>query len=96
VLVGIYDNYFDPAVVQVLPGGTIRWVNLGRHKHTVTGLTGGWGSGDISPEATFTFRPSRDLNHFYYCRHHRLQMTGTILVRSPGKGAAYGQPRPGY
>jgi plastocyanin len=93
----IYDNYFEPAVVYVTPGGVIRWINQGQHAHTVTGYTRGFDSGDINPGDTYTYRLPRALNYFYYCRHHRLEMNGVIVVRAAPKGRApYPQPRPGY
>jgi plastocyanin len=93
----IYDNYFEPATVYVTPGGTVRWTNQGQRVHTVTGYTRGFDSGNINPGDTYSYRLPRALNHFYYCRHHRLEMNGVIVVRAPSKDRMqYPSPRPGY
>src|SRR5262245_4421095 len=47
--VGIYDDRFDPPTLTVAPGTTVRWTNLGSHKHTVTSSSGDWDSGDMKP-----------------------------------------------
>ncbi len=80
--VNIYDDYYEPAVVYVTPGGSVRWINQGKRVHTVTGYARGFNSGDLNPGDTYTFKLPRDLNYFYYCRHHRLQMNGAIVVRN--------------
>src|SRR5215204_2168517 len=36
VSVGADDNYFRPNTITVQPGTTVRFVNAGRHAHTVT------------------------------------------------------------
>ncbi|MCC6419901.1 MAG: hypothetical protein IT429_16830 [Gemmataceae bacterium] len=81
-MVEIFDNYFLPSFVFVTPGGTVRWINRGRHKHTVTALAGKPDSGDIPPGGAYTLKVTKPLNHEYYCRHHRLTMSGTIVVRA--------------
>jgi len=88
--VSIYDNYFEPRAVHVTPGGTVRWINKGKHNHTVTGFSGGWGSKDIRPGKTYTLTLKDALNHHYYCSHHRLEMNGTIVVRQAQPGAPPG------
>jgi plastocyanin len=89
--VSIYDGYFDPPTVLVTPGGTVRWTNRGSHKHTVTDLAGTRDSGDIAPGGSYTLTITRPLTHYYYCRHHRLTMSGTIVVRE-----ASSQPQGSY
>src|SRR5207237_936093 len=40
ISVGAYDDYFRPGTIQVRPGTTVRFVNYGRHVHTVTSRDG--------------------------------------------------------
>ncbi|MCI0463985.1 MAG: hypothetical protein L0Z62_44190 [Gemmataceae bacterium] len=80
--VGIHDGYFDPPIVLVTPGATVRFVNRGRHKHTVTDLAGKWDSRDLEPGGAYTFT-AKSLHAHYYCRHHRLSMNGKIIVHDP-------------
>jgi plastocyanin len=97
--VAIYDNYFEPRTVYLTPGGTVHWTNLGRHLHTVTDYAGNWGSGEIRPGDSYTFTPPVALNHYFYCRHHPLEMNGSIVVRPPQPGppqGAGGYTNPGY
>jgi plastocyanin len=81
--VTIYDHYFEPRTVYVTPGGAVRWVNKGRHAHTVTDYAGHWGSKEIRPGQSYTFTLPTALNHHYYCSHHPLEMNGSIVVRPP-------------
>lgn len=88
----IYDNYFEPAVILVTPGATIRWVNYGKHTHAVTDLAGAWTSGNLAPGKSYTHKLTHALHHYYYCCHHRLTMSGTIHVQE--RGAITGPPAP--
>ena len=40
--VSIKDNFFDPQVVSIAPGGTVHWTNVGQHDHIV--FSGGGGA----------------------------------------------------
>ena len=40
--VSIKDNFFDPQVISIAPGGTVHWKNVGNHDHIV--FSGGGGS----------------------------------------------------
>jgi plastocyanin len=88
----IYDGHFEPAVVLVTPGATIKWVNHGNHAHTVTDLAGTWTSKDLLPGGSYTHKLTHALHHYYYCRHHRLTMSGTIHVQA--RDAITGPPAP--
>lgn len=82
VHVGAHDNFFAPIVVQVPPGTTVQWMNLGRHPHTTTSTNGIWDSGDLPPGATHSVTFQRQGVYYYYCRHH--PMGGSVVV-----GAGY-------
>jgi plastocyanin len=83
ISIGASDDYFQPGTVNVQPGTTVKWVNKGRHKHTVTSDTGVWDSGDLAPGATYSVTFSKPGTYYYHCRHHK-GMKGTIVVDSGG------------
>lgn len=96
ITVEAYDNYFQPTTLNIQPGTTVRWVNRGRHTHTVTSNDRRWDSGDIKPGATWsgTFRHPGTYN--YYCLHHTGEkMQGTIVVGG-GEPAQGGSGATGY
>jgi plastocyanin len=88
VTVGVYDFYFEPRVLRVTPGTKVRWVNYGKHHHTVTSNDARWGSGDLAPGATYSGTFRHPGTYYYYCRYHTKEnMRGTIIVGSGGGGA---------
>ncbi len=100
--VNAYDNYFEPKTINVQPGTTVRFVNRGRHAHTVTAGDDRWDSGNIAPGASYTVTFQRPGAYEYYCRHHTDdRMRGTVTVgaddRSNGnmRGAPGGSSRDG-
>lgn len=93
VNVGVYDSYFAPATTHVLPGTTVRWINHGRHRHTVTFEDGSWDS--ILPQgASYSVNFTQPGTYRYHCRYHTGQgMYGTIVVGDTG---SVGSSRPPY
>ncbi len=90
--IGAYDNYFRPGNFQVAVGTQVRWVNYGRHTHTVTANDGSWDSGDMLPGAVFVKTFDRPGTYYFYCRHHTQGgMRGAIVVGATGSNA--GAPR---
>jgi plastocyanin len=90
------DDYFDPAAVDVQPGTTVKWVNKGQHKHTITSITGLWDSGDLAGGASYSATFNAPGTYSYYCRHHK-GMKGTITVGGGGANPAGGYRGPsGY
>ena len=81
VELGAYDNYFGPDAVSVAPGTTVRWINYGQHRHTVTSYTGLFDSGEFGPGGVFSFTFTQPGTYYYYCRVHPREMRGTIVVR---------------
>jgi plastocyanin len=81
VSVGMYDNYFQPNTLTVLPGSTVRWAHYGQHKHTVTSATGQWDSGELGGGAVYSITFTQPGTYPYYCRIHSGEMRGTIVVR---------------
>jgi plastocyanin len=81
VSVGAYDNRFEPRTIQVQPGTTVRWVNQGRHAHTITSDNRSWDSGDLRPGQVYSATFKLPGTYTYYCRHHTGdRMEGTIVV----------------
>lgn len=81
VALGIRDNQFEPRSIQVPAGTTVRWVNYGRHVHTVTSSNPKWqwDSGDMVPGQAFSVTFEEPGVYRYHCRHHR-GMEATIIV----------------
>jgi plastocyanin len=95
-MVVAFDNYYEPKTINVQPGTTLRWLNRGKHAHTVTAEDDSWDSGDIAPGASYTATFQRPGTYYYYCRHHTDdKMRGTIVVGSGGQGGYAGAAREG-
>jgi plastocyanin len=77
--IAVQDSYFQPPILQVMPGDTVRWVNHGRHTHTVTLQSGQ--DYPLAPGASVSLTFPGPGRFAYYCRFHPLQgMRGVILV----------------
>ena len=82
------DNRFDPATLSIRLGTTVRWINVGVNRHTVTSGQGssspGVGSGfdtQLGPGEAFSHTFSMAGDHPYFCRlHEATGMKGTITV----------------
>jgi plastocyanin len=90
--IGVRDNYFQPSILQVLPGDTVRWVNQGQHNHTVTTQDGRDYPLARGASIALTFHsPGR---FSYHCRFHPLQrMAGVILVGAGVRAENNASPR---
>ena len=75
------DNMYSPALVLVRPGTTVRWINKGLHNHTVTSAEGLWDSGALARGGEFTVTFNRQGTYRYYCRFHRKEMKGKVIVQ---------------
>jgi plastocyanin len=93
--VGVNDNSFEPKTINVQPGTTVRWVNQGKHTHTMTSRDGRWDSGDVPPGASYSATFQNPGTYHYYCRHHQ-GMEGTIVVGPGGGSGPGGTGRSGY
>jgi hypothetical protein len=89
ISIGASDDYFEPGKVSVQPGTTVRWVNKGKHKHTVTSNDRLFDSGDLAPGATYSVTFTRPGTYSYHCRHH-------TPVFSPGENAIAKEPGASY
>ena len=73
------DNYFSPDTITVPVGTTVRWVNGGGHRHTVTSDQGLWDSGPLDPGGAYSTTFTRPGTFQYHCNFHR-GMVGTVVV----------------
>jgi plastocyanin len=80
--VAIGDNDYDPAVVSVKPGDTVRWTNHGGAAHTVTADGGDFDSGTLAPGAVFTHKFPVLGSFPYHCTIHGPAMAGSVVVSS--------------
>jgi plastocyanin len=79
----IFDNYFDPSIIRIQPGQTIRWMNMGSRTHTTTSNDGYWDSGMLSTGQNFFFTFNNEGVFDYHCEMHPLIMLGTVIVGKP-------------
>ena len=77
--VRLYDNYYSPSLLMVPAGTEVRFINDGRHSHTVT-CNWLWESGDLKPGQSFSLIFTRYGTYYYDCRHHDQWMRGTVTV----------------
>jgi plastocyanin len=75
---------FYPTVARVPVGTTVRFLNTGTVPHNVTGVVGGWGSGDLPTGAEYRNTFSAPGVYPFACTLHP-GMNGAIVV---GEGSA--------
>jgi plastocyanin len=78
--VTIADEAFVPNTLIIGRGTTVRWINTGKEKHSITSDEGLWDSGQIIPGAAYTITFTRPGTYKYHCTNHK-GMTGTITVQ---------------
>jgi len=78
--VSISNFAFDPPTLTVRAGATVTWVNHDDEPHTVTSLTGAFGSQALDTDESFSFHFDAPGTYVYRCGIHP-HMTGTIVVR---------------
>lgn len=80
-LVDVLDDEFEPKFLQIAPGDTVIWTNVGGSAHTVTQNDGYFDTGTAMPaDSTFSFT-FPEANRFpYYCTLHGASMSGVIRV----------------
>ena len=71
---------YTPNDLTVPVSATITWTNMGAVAHTVTADDGAsFDSGNLDPQATFTFTPDTPGTFPYHCTFHPW-MTGSLTV----------------
>nr|PZN34170.1 MAG: plastocyanin [Actinomycetota bacterium] len=90
------DNTFNPSVVHVEVGGTVRFVNHGRVPHDAIDTGGAWSIDLIQPDESAEVTFNSEGTYDFFCSLHstedadgkRQGMVGTVVVGD----AATGQP----
>jgi plastocyanin/mono/diheme cytochrome c family protein len=78
--VRIEGTAFEPRDITVSVGQTIVWLNEDPFPHNVSSASGGFHSGDLQPEAHWTFQPTTRGTFPYVCTLHP-GMKGTVRVQ---------------
>lgn len=78
--VRISQHRYEPKVITVSRGTTVRWVNDDDDPHTVTSDDGAFGSRGIDLHEAFTFEFSAAGTYPYHCALHPT-MTGKVVVK---------------
>ena len=76
----IAQHRYQPRVITVSPGTTLRWVNEDEDPHTVTADDGAFASRGIDVHEAFTFTFSTPGTYRYHCALHP-GMTGRVVVK---------------
>ncbi|MGA2884012.1 MAG: plastocyanin/azurin family copper-binding protein [Halobacteriota archaeon] len=79
--VSIISYAFQPSTLTIPRGATVTWTNNAPIAHTVTSDTGAFGSGTLSPGATYSHQFNQSGNYSYHCSIHPTLMTATITVQ---------------
>jgi plastocyanin len=79
--VALYENRFEPPMLTVAAGTTVRWTNRGGHQHTVTSDKGDWGSAGLAPAAVYSYTFTHPGEYPYHCEVHPREMRGTVVVK---------------
>ena len=77
----VYDDFFQPARIVVPAGTTVRWMNFGRHHHTIASDTDLWDSGELSPGGRYTHTFTERGTYPYHCTIHPDEMRGEVVVQ---------------
>ncbi|OGN89057.1 MAG: hypothetical protein A2Z74_00750 [Chloroflexi bacterium RBG_13_46_9] len=71
---------FSPATLTIKVGTTVTWTNKDSTTHTVISDSGVFQSGNMAPNATFTYTFSNAGTFPYHCSIHP-SMKGTVVVQ---------------
>jgi plastocyanin len=71
---------YQPAVMTVKQGETVKWINNDAAPHTVTEQDGGFASKTLDFNSRFAMRFRRPGTYHYFCAVHP-GMTGTVIVK---------------
>src|ERR1043166_8233258 len=84
VAIDMLDFSFSPKTKTVNVGDTVTWVNTGISHHTATATDGGgFNSGTLSKNQSFSFTFTKAGSFSYICELHQSRgMTGAITVQS--------------
>jgi len=71
---------FLPADITVNAGDTIEWINKDLFPHTATSEAGGFDSGMVLPDKSWTYKAAKKGEFPYICTYHPT-MTATLKVK---------------
>jgi plastocyanin len=93
VTIEAQDNKFAPEQVEVTPGTSVRWVNVGRNSHNVLQVEGddfGVKTSKFGPGEEYTYRFEKPGTYSYWCSLHGSRtrgMVGTVTVKGASRTA---------
>jgi plastocyanin len=73
---------FQPAVIEVAAGTTVRWTNHDEFTHSVELLDGSDVNKNLPPGDTATITFSKPGTIYYQCSYHPQTMHGKVIVTS--------------
>lgn len=77
--INIANFAFSPATLTINTGTKVIWINNDGTAHTVTSDNGTFNSGNLAPNASFSFTFNSAGTFTYHCAIHS-SMIGTIIV----------------
>lgn len=77
--VAIRAMRYEPAVLRVAPGDTVRWTNLDLVPHTVTSLSRAFDSGNLPPDSSWALVFGHSAVLDYSCLYHP-GMKGSVVA----------------
>ncbi|MGH2819079.1 MAG: cupredoxin domain-containing protein [Actinomycetota bacterium] len=86
--VSIDDNSFDEREMHIEPGDSVIWENDGDNPHTVTSTRGGFDSGRLREDQTYSHTFNKAGTYRYRCKFHS-NMTGVIHVERGAEGSFF-------
>jgi len=81
--IDIYDSFFQPGVITVTAGMTVRWYHEGGTTHNVRAVDGTWLSPDLRPGNMYARRFDQPGTYNFLCLFHAGSMTGAVIVTKP-------------
>jgi plastocyanin len=82
VVVQMKDFKYDPALVTIVTGTAVRFVNDDQVAHSVTASDKSFDSGDFDAGKSWTHVFDKPGTYAYYCDVHAF-MKGTVVVTDP-------------
>jgi plastocyanin len=76
--VAIRSMRFEPAVLRIAPGDTVRWTNFDLVPHTVTSLARAFDSGNLPPDSSWALVSTSGGTVDYACLYHA-SMRGSLV-----------------
>lgn len=90
----VVDSAYQPREIEVDPGTTVTWEQVGQLPHTVTADDGSFDSGEMGQGDTFSHSFPQPGSFPYYCEFHGAPggqgMAGVVVVSSAGSGPGGG------